>query len=171
MRQPNTKVISFEMIKLSGPKYICSGLLFLLMLFLLGCQSKEVRYIPDHNERFGFELVYPSFMAKDPPTENGDGISCQGGGMELVAYGGMDPRCLGLDEEDLEDVDIYPEDSVFYVKSFVDSTGMVHCKKSAHFPHTDNGDVIITLMLTYPEGEIDTAVINTILKSFLFPES
>ena len=143
-------------------------LLFLSLcaLALTGCQPKEVRYIPYHNERFGFELAYPSFMTMDPPPENGDGISCQGGGMELVAYGGMDPRCLGLDEEDLEELDVYLEDNVFYVKSFVDFTGMVHCKKSAHFPHTDNGDVIITLMLTYPEGKIDQTVVDSILGSF-----
>lgn len=36
--------------------------LFLAMLFLLGCQPKEVRYIPYYNERFGFYLVYPYFM-------------------------------------------------------------------------------------------------------------
>ena len=143
-------------------------LLFMTLcaLVLTGCQPKGVHYIPYHNERFGFELVYPSFMTKDPPPENGDGISCQGGGMELVAYGGMDPRCLGLDEEDLEDMDVYPEDNKFYVKSFVDSIGMVHCKKSAHFPHTDNGNIIITLILNYPEGRIDQTVIDSILGSF-----
>ena len=143
------------------------SLFFLLLVqSLTGCQPKEVCFVSYHNERFGFELVYPSFMTKDPPPENGDGISCQGGGLELVAYGGTDPRCLGLDEEDLEDMDLYPEENVFYVKRFVDSTGMVHCKKSAHFSHTDNGDVIITLMLTYPEDEIDQAVVDSILGSF-----
>ena len=166
MRQPDITVISFKMIKLSGLKYICSGLLFLAMLFLLGCQPKEVRYIPYHNKRFGFELVYPSFMVMDPPPENGDGISCRGKGMELVAYGGINPRCLGLDEEDLEGLDVYPQEEVFYVKRFIDSTGMVHCKKSARFPQTDNGDIILTLMLTYLEGEIDQEVDDTILGSF-----
>ena len=143
-------------------------LLFLSLcaLALTGCQPKSVRYIPYHNERFGFELAYPSFMTMDPPPENGDGISCRGKGMELVAYGGMDPRCLGLDEEDLEDLDVYPEENVFYVKRFVDSTGMVHSKKSAHFPHTDNGNVIITLILNYPEGRIDQTVVDSILGSF-----
>ena len=140
--------------------------LTLCVLVLTACQPKEVRYIPYHNERFGFDLVYPSFMTMDPLPENGDGISCQGGGMELVAYGGMDPRCLGLDEEDLEEFDVYPEDNVFYVKSFVDSTGMVHCKKSAHLSHTDNGDVIITLMLTYPEGELGQTEVDSIINSF-----
>ena len=142
--------------------------LFFLMLVqsLTGCQPKEVRYVSYHNERFGFDLVYPSFMTKDPPPENGDGISCQGGGIDLVAYGGTNPRCLGLDEKDLEDLDVYPKENVFYVKRFVDSTGMVHCKKSAHFPHTDNGDVIITLMLNYPEGRIDQMVVDSILESF-----
>ena len=143
-------------------------LLFLALcaLALTSCQPKGVHYIPNQNERFGFELVYPSFMAKDPPPENGDGIRCQGKRMELVAYGGMDPRCLGLDEEDLEDLDVYPEENVFYVQRFVDSTGIVHCKKSARFSHTDNGDIIITLLLTYPEGEIDQTMVDSILGSF-----
>ena len=140
--------------------------LTLCVLDLTTCQSKGVRYIPYHNERFGFELVYPSFMVMDPPPENGDGIRCQGKGMELVAFGGINPRCLGLDEEDLEDFDVYPQEEVFYVKRFVDSTGMVQCKKSAHFPHTDNGDVIITLILNYPEEEIDQTVVDSIMGSF-----
>ena len=74
-----------------------------MAFFLLGCGPKEVRYIPYHNERFGFELVYPSFMRMDPPSENGDGISCHGNGIEQAAFGGIDPRCLDLDEEDLKD--------------------------------------------------------------------
>ena len=135
--------------------------LLLFVQSLISCQSKEVRYIPYHNERFGFELIYPAFMTKDPPPENGDGIRCQGKGMELVAYGGTDPCCLELEEEDL-----YPKDNVFFVNSFIDSTGMVHCKKSARFPHTDNGDFIITLTLTYPDGEINQTMVDSILGSF-----
>ena len=149
------------------PKLFNKFVFFLLFVqSLISCQPKEVRYIPYHNERFSFELIYPAFMTKDPPPENGDGIRRQGQGMEMLVYGGTDPRCLGLDEGDLEGLDFYPQDNVFYVKRFVDSTGMVHCKKSAHFPHTDNGDVIITLMLKYPEGRIDQTVVDSILGSF-----
>ena len=144
------------------------GLLFLAMLFLLGCQLKEVRYIPYHNERFDFELVYPSFITKDPPPENGDGISCRGRGLELNAYGSMDLTWMDWVDTGLGSRDLYPEDEVFYEQRFVDSDGMVYYRKSARFPVTDNGDVILTLELTYPEGEIDTAVINTIMKSFRY---
>ena len=140
--------------------------LFLAMFFLLGCQPKEVRYIPYHNERFGFELVYPSFMAMDPPPENGDGISCRGRGLELNAYGSMDLTWMDLDETGLCTRDLYPEDKVFYEQRVVDSTGMVHCRKSARFPSTDNGDVILTLELTYPEGKINQVVVDSILGSF-----
>ncbi len=42
-------------------------------LFVAGCQPKDQRFVHYHNERFGFELAYPSFMTKDPPPENGDG--------------------------------------------------------------------------------------------------
>lgn len=140
--------------------------LFLAMLFLLGCQPKEVRYIPYYNERFGFYLVYPSFMEKDPPPENGDGISCQGQGMKLNAYGSMDLIWMDLDDAGLSTRDLYPEDEVLYEQCIVDSTGMVHCKKSGRFPGTDNGNVILTLELTYPERKADTTVVNTIMKSF-----
>lgn len=64
-------------------------LLLLWLVFTIGCQPKTTRYVHYHNERFGFELDYPSFMKKDPPPENGDGIRCQGRGMELVAYGSI----------------------------------------------------------------------------------
>ncbi len=144
------------------------GLLFLSMLFLLGCQPKEVRYIPYHNERFGFELVYPSFMAMDPPPENGDGISCRGRGLELNAYGSMDLTWMDLYDTGLGTRDLYPEDEVFYEQRVVDSEGMVHCRKSARFPGTDNGNVFLTLELTYPEGEIDVAAVDSIMKSFRY---
>ena len=143
------------------------GSLFLLLaLFLLGCQPKEVRYIHYHNERFGFELAYPSFMTEDPWPENGDGISCHGQGLELNAYGGMDLTWMDLDETGLSTRDLYPEDEVFYVQRDVDSAGMVHYKKSARFPNTDNGDIILTMILSYPEGKIDQAVVDSILGSF-----
>lgn len=144
------------------------SLLFLVMLFLLGCQSKEVHYIPYHNDRFRFDLVYPSFTAKDPPPENGDGISCRGRGMELNAYGSMDLTWMDLDDTGLGTRDLYPEDEVFYEQRIVDSTGMVHCRKSGRFPGTDNGNVILTLELTYPKGEVDAAVVDTIMKSFRY---
>lgn len=135
-----------------------------------GCQSDKMRYYPYHNERFGFELVYPSFMTKDPPPENGDGISCRGMGLELNAYGGMDLTWMDLNDMGLGTGDPYLEDEVFYEQRVVDSEGMVHCRKSARFPGTDNGDIILTLDLIYPEGEADTAVVNTIMNSFLLPE-
>ncbi|MBR4392131.1 MAG: hypothetical protein IKT08_08530 [Bacteroidales bacterium] len=142
------------------------GLLFLSMLFLLGCQSKEVRYIPYYNERFGFGLVYPSFMTKDPSPENGDGISCRGQGLELNAYGGMDLTWMDLDDTGLGTRDLYPEDEVFYEQRVVDFTGIVHCKKLGRFPGTDNGDVILMLELGYPKGKIDQRVVDSILGSF-----
>ena len=144
---------------------LLDSLFLLLVLFLLGCQPK-VRYIPYHNERFGFELDYPSFMTKDPSPENGDGISCHGQGLELKAYGGMDLTWMDLDETGLSTRDLYPEDEVFYVQRDVDSEGMIQYKKSARFPNTENGDIILTMILTYPEGKIDQAVVDSILGSF-----
>ena len=140
--------------------------LFLAMLFLMGCQTKGVHYIPYHNERFGFKLVYPSFMAMDPSPENGDGISCRYKGMELVASGCLDLIWMDLDGTGLGTRDLYPEDEVFYKQRVIDSSGLVHCKKSGRFPGTDNGDVILTLELTYPEGEFDQAVVGTIMNGF-----
>lgn len=60
------------------------------------------------------------------------------------------------------------KDEVFYEQRIVDSTGMVHCRKSGRFPGTDNGNVILTLELTYPAGEVDAAVVDTIMKSFRY---
>ena len=137
-----------------------------MILSLIGCQPKETRYVHYHNERFGFELDYPSYMTKDPPPENGDGIRCQGKGLELNAYGGMDLRWMELDDLDPNEFDSYPQDSVFYFKSFVDTAKMVHCVKSARFPNTDNGDIILTLSLTYPQGQVDSTVIEDIIESF-----
>ena len=80
-------------------------------------------------------------MAMDPPSKNGDGISCHGQGLKLNAYGGMDLTWMDLDDTGLGTRDLYPEYKVFYVQRDVDSTGMVHYKKSARFPNTENGDV------------------------------
>lgn len=145
------------------------GLVLLATLFLLGRQSDEVRYIPYHNERFGFDIVYPSFMMKDPSPENGDGISCRGRGLELNAYGSMDLTWTDWDDTGLSTRDLYPEDELFYEQRVADPDGRVHCRKSARFLGTDNGEVILTLELTYPEGEADTTVVNTIMKSFFVP--
>jgi hypothetical protein len=73
-----------------------------------------------------------------------------------------------LDDTGLDTRDLYPEDEVFYEQRVVDSEGMVHCRKSARFPGTDNGNVILTLELTYPEGEIDVAAVDSIMKSFRY---
>ena len=83
-------------------------------------------------------------MMKDPSPENGDGISCRGRGLELNAYGSMDLTWMDLDD-------------------------IGSSRKSARFLGTDNGEVILTLELTYPEGEADTTVVNTIMKSFFVP--
>ena len=129
---------------------------FLIILLLLSCQPK-VRYVTYHNERFGFELVYPSFMTKDPPPQNGDGVHCHGNGLTLTAFGGMD----------LDSTNSFKEDGIFQITRVVDSAGMVHCEKAAHFSNTDNGNVIIRLLLTYPEGETDQEVVDVILDSFM----
>ena len=121
----------------------------------LPAQRQTIYY---HNERFGFELAYPSFMTKDPPPENGDGISCHGKGLTLVAYGGLN----------LDSVRPSELDGIFRSDHFADSTGMVHVVKTGYFSKTDNGDVNLTLQLSYPQGQVDSTVIEYILESFCF---
>ena len=81
-------------------------LLILWLVFLTGCQTQTTRYIHCHNERFDFELDYPSFMTMDPPPENGDGISCHGKGLELTATGGLDMTWMDLDDTGLTTRDL-----------------------------------------------------------------
>ena len=57
-------------------------------------------------------------------------------------------------------------DGIFLSRRFADSTGMVHVLKTGYFSKTDNGDINITLELTYPEGEVDEQVIKHIVESF-----
>ena len=128
----------------------------LLVLLIAACQSNEIKYIDYHNERFGFDLSYPEFMTMDPPSANGDGISCHGNGLDLVAYGSMV----------WEPVTPYPQENVFVVTKEVDPDGTVHCKKAGRFIGTDNGEVILTLLLTYKQGEVDEKIIKTILEKF-----
>ena len=143
-------------------------LLILWLVFVTGCQPKTTKYIHYHNERFGFELDYPSFMTMDPPPENGDGISCHGKGLELTATGGLDMTWMDLDDTGLTTRDLYPQDEVFYVQHDIDASGTVHYTKTARFPNTDNGDIILTLQLTYPQGQADSATIHHILNNFSF---
>lgn len=143
-------------------------LLFIWLVFVTGCQPKTTKYIHYHNERFGFELDYPSFMTMDPSPENGDGIRCHGKGMELVAYGCQDLRWMKLDDLNPNGFNSYPQDGLFYVKSSVDVDGTVHYTKTARFPNTDNGDIILTLQLTYPQGQVDSTTVHYILNSFCF---
>ena len=128
------------------------------LCFILGCQPKDEQYVHYHNERFGFELAYPSFMTMDPPPENGDGISCHGKGLTLVAYGGLN----------LDSVRPSELDGIFRSNRFADSIGMVHVLKTGYFSKTDNGDINLTLHLTYPHGQVDSTVIEHVLKSFCF---
>lgn len=128
------------------------------LCFIIGCQPKDERYVHYHNERFGFELTYPSFMTMDPPPENGDGISCHGKGLTLVAYGGLN----------LDSVRPSELDGIFRSNRFADSIGMVHVLKTGYFSKTDNGDINLTLHLTYPHGQVDSTVIEHVLKSFCF---
>lgn len=128
------------------------------LFFIVGCQPKDERYVHYHNERFGFELAYPSFMAKDPPPENGDGISCHGKGLTLVAYGGLN----------LDSVRPSELDGIFRSDRFADSTGLLHVVKTGYFSKTDNGDVNLTLHLTYTQGQVDSTVIESVLESFCF---
>lgn len=131
-------------------------LLILLTLFVLGCQPKDVSYVHYHNARFGFDLDYPSFMTKDPPPENGDGIRCTGKGFEIVAYG-----CLNMDTVR------HPERQGIYKTSIVNNPdGTISLEKTAYFLDTDNGDIDITLYITYPQGQVDEAVIEHIAESF-----
>lgn len=95
----------------------------LLLLLTIGCQPKEVQYTRYHNERFGFELDYPSFMTKDPAPENGDGIRCHGKGLEIVAYGDLD---------------------------------------------IDNGNINLTFNLSFHQGQVDEAVIEHIVESYIY---
>ncbi len=138
------------------------------LVFITSCQPKTTEYFHYQNERFGFELDYPSFMTMGPPPENGDGISCRGKGLELTAYGGVDMTWMDLDDSGLTTRDLYPQDEVFYVQRNSDAAGMEHYTKTARFPNTDNGDVILTLQLTYPQGQVDSTIIHFILKSFCF---
>jgi hypothetical protein len=140
----------------SGMRRLIFPIVFLF--FIMGCQPKDERYVHYHNERFGFELAYPSFMTKDPPPENGDGISCQGKGLTLIAYGGLN----------LDSVRPSELDGIFRSRHFADSTGTIHVEKSGYFSNTDNGDINLTLHLTYPQGQIDSMVIKRILDSFWF---
>lgn len=138
------------------------------LLFVTGCQPKTTEYIHYHNERFGFDLDYPSFMTMDPAPENGDGISFHDKGLELTATGCIDMTWMDLDDTGLTPRDLYPQDEVFYVHHYIDTTGTAHYTKTARFPKTDNGDVILTLQLTYPQGQANLTIINHILKSFCF---
>ena len=74
---------------------------------------------------------------------------------------------MDLDGTGLTTRDFYPQDEVFYVHHDIDAAGAVHYTKTARFPNTDNGDIILTLQLTYPQGQVDSATINHILNSFV----
>ena len=126
------------------------------LCFIAGCQPKDQQYVHYRNERFGFELAYPSFMTKDPPPENGDGISCHGKGLTLVAYGGLN----------LDSIRPSELDGIFHSRRFADSTGRIHVLKTGYFSKTDNGDINLTLHLTYSQGQVDSAVSEYILESF-----
>jgi hypothetical protein len=73
---------------------------------------------------------------------------------------------MDLDDTGLTTRDLYPQDEVFYVQHDIDAAGTVHYTKTARFPNTDNGDIILTLQLTYPQGQVDSATIHHILNSF-----
>ena len=134
----------------------------LLLLLAAGCQPKGVKYTHYRNNRFGFELDYPSFMTKDPPPENGDGISCRGNGMEIVAAGGMDIDTIRHPERH----------GIYHTSSVNNPDGTVSFVKTAYFFATDNGDINLTLRITYPQGQVDEAVIQHIAESFCYkPEN
>ena len=100
-----------------------SLLLFVWLVFVTGCQPKTMEYVHYHNERFGFELDYPSFMTMDPPPENGDGISCRGKGLELTAYGGLDMTWMDLDDTGLTTRDLYPQARCFMCNTILTHLG------------------------------------------------
>lgn len=126
------------------------------LCFIMGCQFRDVRYVHYHNERFGFELDYPSFMTKEPPPENGDGIRCYGHEMEIVAAGGLDIDTIRHPERH----------GIYHTNSVNNPDGTVTIEKTAYFLGTDNGDINITLHITYPQEHVDEAVIQHIVESF-----
>ena len=135
-----------------------------LALLLLCCHPKEVQYNRYHNYRFGFEVEYPSFMQKDPPPENGDGFSCHGRGMDMVAYG-----CQNLNYETgapltfQEMVEQYtlPTDTFrrteenAFVHGGIDEARRTYLERIRMCPNSDDGNILEVVKVTYPKRKSD----------------
>ena len=144
---------------------ICKAVPALVLALLLTCcHPKDVRFNRYHNYRFGFEVEYPSFMQKDPPPENGDGFSCHGRGMEIVAYG-----CQNLNYETgalltLQEVvgqytlptDTFghTEENAF-VHGGIDEAGQTYLERIRMCPNSDDGNILEVVRVTYPKRKSD----------------
>jgi hypothetical protein len=132
----------------------------MLALLLVCCHPKEVQYNRYHNYRFGFEVEYPSFMQKDPPPENGDGFSCHGRGMEIVAYG-----CQNMNYETgalltLQEVAVgyaLPTDTFrrteedAFVHGGIDEAGRTYLERIRMCPNSDDGNILEVVRVSYPQ--------------------
>lgn len=144
---------------------MCNSILLVMVsLLLVCCHPKEVQYNRYHNYRFGFEVEYPSFMRKDPPPENGDGFSCHGRGMEIVAYG-----CQNLNYETgalltLQEVAVQytlstdtfgRTDDGSFVHGGIDETGRTYLERIRMCPDSDDGNILEVVRVTYPKRKSD----------------
>ncbi len=142
-------------------RYLLDAVLaVVLALLMVCCHPKDVQYARYHNARFGFEVEYPSFMLMEPAPENGDGFSCHGRGLELLAYG-----CQNLNSETgalltLPEVAVQyalPTDKFGYTDGDaffhggIDETGNVYLERIRMNPNSDDGNILEIVLVTYPK--------------------
>ena len=135
-----------------------------LALLLMCCHPKEVKFNRYHNVRYGFEVEYPSFMRMNAAPENGDGFSCQGQGMELVAYGcqnlNYETGALLTFQEVTErfalptDTFRHAEEGVFE-HGGIDETGEVYLERIQMCPDSDDGNILEVVRVSYPQRKSD----------------
>ncbi|SDJ25067.1 hypothetical protein [Salimicrobium halophilum] len=101
------------------------------------------------NGRFGFSFEYPTFLKKDAPPTNGDGISMKGSGFHLKAFGGHAIEERSIEEFYMEElaqhqnVAYKKQANGWYVVSYEEGTDIVYKK------FLMNGGTFNTFELTY----------------------
>lgn len=130
------------------------------------------------NDRFGFQLEYPSDFSEGAPPENNDGMEAHDGNASFVVYGshmttgGEAVSALesinSIYQEDMQTIEAsnpvsyHKAEDNWYVISYVEDGNIVY-KKSLL-----GDDFIVDLLIEYPENEQESyeSVVNRMIESF-----